>query len=814
MTKNDSMILALLFLAPFFCLTCAEKAIAADYPIQPAQFTQVKIQDQFFKPRLDTNRDVTVRYVFLRCQETGRLDNFAKAGGLIPGEFEGIYFNDSDVFKAIEGASYSLATAPDPELDEYLDKLIAKIEAAQEKDGYLYTIRTIDPAKASRQPGVGKERWSHLLSSHELYNVGHLYEAAVAHFQATGKRTLLNVAIKNAELVLKEFGPQGRKDVPGHQEIEIGLVRLFRVTGNKKYLELAKFFLDQRGGSHRKKNYGAQHQDHQPVTEQREAVGHAVRAGYMYSAMADIAALENDADYAEATRRLWENVVFKKMYLTGGIGSTHQGERFTGAYDLPNNTAYNETCAAIANMLWNQRMFLLHGDAKYIDVLERILYNGFLSGISLSGKEFFYPNPLSCDGRFPFNQGKLGRSAWFGTSCCPVNIVRFLPSLPSYIYAQRDDEIYVNLFIGSEGKLSLGKNQITLKQQTDYPWSGQVDIQVEPSQSENFTIKVRIPGWVQGEPVPGDLYRYLDDAPAKYKIKVNGKSVEQKLQNGYVALSRNWQKGDLISIDFPMSIRRVVSHPDVKANHGRVALERGPIVYCLEATDHEGAVSDLFLPDDVALEARFDQSFLENGSVQIHAMARQVFLVDEKLSVRSAPVTAIPYHLWAHREAGEMAVWLPRQKEQAIPQSPPTIASAGKVSASFYYSHDSPKAMNDRVEPESSSDQKIPRMTWWDHRGTKEWIQLDFDKKRSVSSTSIYWFDDTGSGQCRVPESWTLLYQDGENWKPVQSDKKYGTSLDQYNTVHFEPVETTALRVIVHLKPSFSGGVLEWKVSP
>ncbi len=807
MKRNGSITWAL-----FFCLSFTMYATAADYPIQPVPFTQVKIQDRFFKPRLDTNRDITVNYVFLRCQQTGRLDNFAKAGGLIPGEFEGIYFNDSDVFKAIEGASYSLATAPDPDLNEYLDELISKIEAAQEKDGYLYTIRTIDSVKASAQPGVGKERWSHLLSSHELYNVGHLYEAAVAHFQATGKRTLLNVAIKNAELVLKEFGPKGRHDVPGHQEIEIGLVRLFRVTGDKRYLDLAKFFLDQRGNSHRKNNYGAQHQDHQPVTRQREAVGHAVRAGYMYSAMADIAAIENDAEYAAAIEQLWENVVFKKMYLTGGIGSTHQGERFTEAYDLPNKTAYNETCAAIANMFWNQRMFLLHGDAKYVDVLERILYNGFLSGISLSGNEFFYPNPLSSDGRYPFNQGKLGRSAWFGTSCCPVNIVRFLPSLPSYIYAQRDNEIYVNLFIGSAGKLTLGENQITLTQQTDYPWSGQIDIQVEPSQPENFTIKVRIPGWVQGKPVPGDLYRYLNDVPAKYTIKLNGKPVEQKLQKGYISLSRNWQKGDRISIDFPMPIRRVTSHPKVKVNRGRVALERGPIVYCLEAIDHSGAVSNLFLPDESVLESEFDETFL-NGSVQLHAIIQQVFLEGEKLSVRPVKMTAIPYYLWAHRKVGEMAVWLPRQKDLTKPQSPPTIASSGKMTASFHHHNDSPDAMNDLIEPESSGDQKIPRMTWWDHRGTKEWIQLDFDKKRTVSSTAIYWFDDTGSGQCRVPDSWTVLYLEGKKWKPVQTEQRFETSLNQYNTVQFDPVETTALKVIVQLKTQFSGGVLEWKIS-
>ena len=476
-----------------------------DYPITPVAFTGVTFDGRFWLPRLTTNRGVTIPYDFRKCEETGRIDNFAKAAGLMAGQHEGIYYDDSDVFKVVEGAACSLSLHPDPELDAYLDDLIAKIAGAQEDDGYLYTARTIDPGAVAPER-EGLTRWSNLGVSHELYSVGHMYEVAVAHHQATGKRTLLEVAIRNAELIDSVFGPGKVRDVPGCQKIELALVKLYRATGEGRYLELAKFFLDQRGQPDRgnlQVVFGnpCYTQDHLPVTDQREAVGHAVRAAYMYGGMADVAALTGDPAYVEALDALWTNVVAKRMYLTGGIGARRHGEAFGDDYELPNAEAYAETCAAIANAMWNHRMFLLHGHAKYLDVLERTLYNGFLAGISLHGDTFFYANPLASDGEWPFNV-RIGavRYPWFETSCCPTNVVRLLPSLPGYAYAHRASDLYVNLYVAGTATVPMAAGAVTLIQETAYPWSGEVKLAVDPPEESAFALRLRIPGWTRGEP--------------------------------------------------------------------------------------------------------------------------------------------------------------------------------------------------------------------------------------------------------------------------------------------------------------------------
>jgi len=613
-------------------------------------FTDVTITDEFWGPRLETNRKVTIPYAFQKCEETGRIDNFAKAAGLMEGKFEGIRFNDSDVFKVMEGAAYSLQIFPDTELDRYLDDLIVKITAAQEDDGYLYTCRRIDPENLPK--GTGKTRWSFLVQSHELYNVGHMYEAVVAHYQATGKRTFLDVAIKNADLIDRVFGPDKKRDIPGHQEIEIGLVKLYRVTGNEKYLKLAKFFLDERGHARDRKLYGPYCQDHKPVTEQTEAVGHAVRAGYMYCGMADVAALTGDKSYLEALDQTWENVVSKKLYITGGIGARRGGESFGNNYELPNKTAYCETCAAIANALWNHRMFLLHEDAKYIDVLERIIYNGFLSGISLSGDKFFYPNPLASDGKYQ-------RSPWFGCACCPTNIVRFLPSLPGYAYAYKGDNLYVNLFIGGSTTIKTRKNIVHLKQDTRYPWDGEVKITVQPERAGRFAIYIRIPGWVQNQPVPSDLYHYLNDSQEKVTLKVNDKPVALRMDKGFARLRRMWKKGDEIKINLPMPIQRVLCHEKAKDNAGRTAIQRGPIVYCFEAVDNQQGLAYLLLSPEAELHTEYRADLL-GGIVIITGQGKIRQLQPEgKTSVKDIEVVAIPYYAWAHRSKSEMAVWLP-----------------------------------------------------------------------------------------------------------------------------------------------------------
>jgi DUF1680 family protein len=608
-------------------------------------FTDVVIADKFWASRIETNRKVTIPYAFKKCEETGRISNFAKAGGLMEGNHEGKYFNDSDVYKVIEGAAYSLKSHPDPELEKYVDGVIDKIAAAQWEDGYLYTFYSLP----KRQP---EKRWTDTRVRHELYCAGHFFEAAVAYYQATGKGKILNVAVKLADYIDSVFGPDKKRDVPGHQEIEIGLVKLYRQTGNEKYLKLAKFFLDERGQARGRELYGEYCQDHKPVVGQSEAVGHAVRAGYMYCGMADVAALTGDTSYIEAIDRIWENVVTKKLYLTGGIGARHKGEAFGDNYELPNETAYCETCAAIANALWNHRLFLLHGDAKYVDVLERVLYNGFLSGISLSGDKFFYPNPLA-------SNGKKQRSAWFGCACCPTNIVRFVPSVGGYAYAGSDEALYVNLFISGGGTLKLKNNTVTLKQLTGYPWQGDSKITVEPERTAEFTAYVRIPGWARNKPVPSDLYKYMKDSDEKVALRVNGESVAVDMERGFARIRRNWKKGDVIELNFPMPIRRVLCKKKVKDNLRKGALERGPIVYCAEETDNGPGVHRLVISADVRLKPQYREDLFGGVSVlkgRIRTWHReQAYVYPDKQDF-----IAIPYYAWAHRSPGEMVVWLPR----------------------------------------------------------------------------------------------------------------------------------------------------------
>jgi DUF1680 family protein len=620
-----------------------------DYPIIPVPFTDVQLDDLFWSPRMQTNRQVTIPFAFKKCEETGRVDNFTRAGGLAEGAFRGDYpFDDSDVYKTIEGAAYTLALEPDEELENYLDDLVTKIAAAQEDDGYLYTARTIGAPHLL--DWTGTERWSNLRRSHELYNLGHLYEAAVAHHQATGKRNLLDVALKSADLVARVFGPDGLRDVPGHQEIELGLVKLYRVTGAQKYLDLAQFFLDERGQSHGRELYEAYTQDHQPVLEQREAVGHAVRATYMYASMADVAALTGDQAYAQASTRLWEDVVSKKLHLTGGIGARREIEGFGDSYELPNQTTYNETCAAIGAAMWNQRLFLLHGDARYLDVLERILHNGFIVGVSLGGDEFFYPNPLEADGVYQFNQGAATRSPWFNCSCCPGNVARFLPSLTGCVYAQRDDALYVNLFVGGQATIHVANTAVHIRQETRYPWQGNVKITLQPERAAEFALYVRVPGWTQNRPVPSDLYRYLRWRREQVTLKLNGQPLALDVQKGFARVRRVWEAGDVLELGLPMPARRVLCHTRVKDNAGKVALERGPIVYCVEGVDNGGQALNLFLPDGAELRAKYHEDLL-NGVVTLHV----------QLPTSKRELVAIPYYAWLHRGVGEMAVWLTRK---------------------------------------------------------------------------------------------------------------------------------------------------------
>jgi uncharacterized protein len=635
-------------------VSIASLLLAGDYPVLPVPFTAVRVTGGFWQERQEINRTATVPFALQQCEESGRLKNFDLAAEVMRRRAAGeksfqitpptIYpFDDTDAYKAIEGASYVLSMHADPALEKRLDEWIARIGAAQEPDGYLYTFRTMHPDSPGHK-WIAQERWEgDPKLSHELYNCGHLYEAGVAHFQATGKRTLLEICLKNAELLWRDFGNGQRKIAPGHQIVEMGLVKLYRATGDNRWLKLAQIFLDVRGPGEDPYN-----QRHLRVVDQTEAVGHAVRANYMYSGMADIAALTGDPRYLQAIQKIGDNVVSRKLYLTGGAGALAQGEAYGADYELPAD-GYNETCAALALMMWHHRMFLLSGDARYMDVFERTAFNGFLSGVSLSGDRFFYPNPLIYDGHAKNNHGHAGRAPWFGCACCPPNLMRTLASLTGYFYAVREDNLYVNFYAQSEGQARVQGTTVKLSQTTNYPWDGAVRLAVSPEKPRKFTVRVRIPAWAQGRPVPSDLYTY-EETTSSWTVRANGKAVAAKLENGYVAITREWSAGDTIELNLPMTTHRVRGHEKIAATQGRVALERGPIVYCVEA---EPAASvqpaDIVLPPEAKVAA---QAVADAGPLKGFAV----------LNIQDGEKTwqAIPYFAWNNRGLAPMAVWVKR----------------------------------------------------------------------------------------------------------------------------------------------------------
>ena len=649
------------------CISFSAYAQKQDYPIQPVPFTSVKLNDQFWTKRIEINRTATIPASFARCESTGRVKNFVMAAEH-KGKFCTAYpFDDTDIYKTIEGASYSLAVHPDPKLSAYIDSLIGIIGKAQEPDGYLYTARSIDPVHP--QAWAGPERWiNEQKSSHELYNCGHMYEAAAAHYMATGKRNFLNIALKNADLLVRTFGPDKKHVAPGHEIVEMGLVRLYRITGKKDYLYLAKFFIDQRGikpyNKKSKNTYenGTYFQDDKPVIQQDEAEGHAVRAMYLYSGMADVAALTGDTAYLKAIDRIWNNMVGKKMYVQGSIGAVGDGERFGDNYELPNATAYNETCAAIGSVFWNQRMFLLHGDSKYIDVLEKTLYNGLISGVGLDGKSFFYTNAMQVSNSFNQPDLERERSGWFTCSCCPTNVVRLIPSIPGYIYAQNGSDVYVNLFISGTGNLTVNNKAVKITQQNNYPWDGALAFTVDPASALDFNLKIRIPGWAQNQAMPSDLYSYEQSRSQKIVITVNGKPVDYQMENGYAVIGKKWKKNDEVRLTLPMDVRRVVANVAVPDDNGKIALQRGPIMYCAEWKDNDGKAGNIIIPKGTVFMPEFEPSLL-NGVTILKGQVKTVDL-DEKaqtISTTSKTMTAIPYYAWANRGKGEMTVWFPEQ---------------------------------------------------------------------------------------------------------------------------------------------------------
>lgn len=777
--------------------------------IEPVSFTDVKITDDLWSKRIEKNRTVTIPAALERCEESGRIDNFRIAAGVKQGQHRGRYpFDDTDVYKVIEGAAYSLSVHPDPQLSQKIDGIIETIAAAQEIDGYLFTARTNkDRGNERLADTIGQERWINVAAhSHELYNMGHLYEAAVAYYEATGKDRLLGIATKNADMLCEVFGPGKNESSPGHQIIEMGLARLYKATGEKKYLDLAKFFLDNRGPDGEEYS-----QSHKKVSEQDEVVGHAVRAMYMYSGMADVAELTGDDSYVKAIDRLWENMVSKKMYITGGIGSDPTNEGFGPEYDLPNMSAYCETCASIGNVYFNQRLFQLHGDGKYIDVLERVLYNALSSGVSLDGDTFFYPNALA-------SRGQHKRSKWFDCACCPGNITRFMASVPGYIYAQAEDSIYVNLYVASEGSVKIKNKTVLIEQQTKYPWDGKVNITITPESKKEFSVFLRIPGWARNEAVPSNLYKFKDIKGEKVTIKVNGETLAVQVQNGYAQIKRQWKANDTIELDMPMPVRRVIANENVKYDVDKIALQRGPVIYCLEWPDvSKERVLNLVLPDSVTLSSDYKPQLIKAGSEDfgmgvITGKAAGLVYKNGEVNNYIEEITAIPYYAWSHRGSGEMMVWIPTTQKGAdiiddihVTQTATVTAKPEGIGI---------EAINDLVATENSSDISVPLFSFWPEKGTQEnniaWIQYDFKDEYEPSIVDVFWVIDEDN---QLPKSWKVQYKDKDDeWQNAWSPDDYPLAANVRNRFIFETVRTKSLRIVVELQNGYSAGLFEWYV--
>ena len=781
--------------------------------LQEVSFTDVRLTDDFFSSRIEINRTVSIPSAFRECEKNGRFDNFALAAGLIKGEHQGDFsFDDTDPYKIIEGASYSLAVHYDKKLDNYLDSVINLISKAQEPDGYLTTCVTNNCVRL--KGWWGDYKWDRI-NSHELYNSGHLIEAAVAHYKSTGKRTLLDVAIKNADLVCKTFGAEpGKIHRPsGHPIVEMALCKLYKVTGNKKYLDMAKYFVEETGRGTDGHYLSEYSQDHMPILQQTEIVGHAVRAGYLYSGVADVASLTKDTAYFEALSRIWNNMADKKLFITGGIGSRAQGEGFGPDYELNNHTAYAETCASIANVYWNYRMFLATGDSKYVDVYERALYNGVLSGVSLSGDKFFYDNPLE-------SNGEHDRSEWFGCACCPGNITRFVASIPQYIYATRGNDIFVNLFAQNDAEISTQSNTVKISQKTNMPWNADIEITVNPKKSQTFALRLRLPDWASDKPVKTSLYNYYEK-PKAYTLKVNGVDYNAELKTGYLVINRKWQKGDKIQYNLPIEVRHILANDNVEDDRNKFALERGPIVYCLEGVDqHDSTVFDKYVLLNEKIDATFDKNLL-SGVVVLKGKAKEV---QPDGNIKDVTFEAIPYSCWNNRGVSQMEVWIASNPSAAFAKPSETIASkAETVTIQAPIQKDAPESastedwawgINDQWEPLRSSYTAKPYFYWWLKIGSTESLAYKFDKEYTVSNVQIYWLEmEHYDGDFRTPESWKLYYKDGDIYKEVENLDPYTTYKDCYNSVNFKPVKTTSLKIEVKLQKGYSGGVLEWKVN-
>jgi len=756
--------------------------------LSPVPFTQVRLQDKFWAPRQATLRKNTMPHALDQLEKPGGgLKNFDRAARIIhnlPGDregFDGYVFQDSDSYKMLEAIAYSLADHPDAAMEKRVDGIIARIGAAQMADGYLNTYYTV------KEPG---RRLTNLRDNHELYCAGHLFEAAAAHYQATGKRNFLDIATKYADFLVATFGEGKRAGYCGHPESELALVKLWRVTKKPEYLELARFLVSHRGEhffaqEHKtpEKDFdGTYWLDDVPIRNHRAIKGHAVRAAYLMSGATDVAALTNDAPLLKMLDRVWANTEYKNTFVTGGIGPSGSNEGFTTDYDLPTYSAYQETCASVALAQWNWRMNQLHGDAKYADSFERSLYNGALAGISLDGDRFFYVNPLA-------SHGDHHRQAWFGCACCPPNISRTIASIGDYIYAQAPGTLVVNLYVASEVKAS-GQNW---RVETNFPWAGSVKL-TRLDAGGDGTLRLRVPGWAPNA-----------------SFAVNGNATASSPKNGYQNLTRRWKKGDVVTVNCPMPVRRIVANPLAKDLVGRAAFARGPLVYAFEQVDQKADLQSVSVPLDQPFTAV--STPILGGIMQIEGMGVpgggrwSGGLYQSETPGAKVRLVGVPYYAWDNRKAGEMQVWLP-----VSPEIKPVLGP--ESSAKFTMSHVSgncqPAAINDGIEPKSSGEQPATLTHFWPRKGGSEWMQYEWKQPRTLASTQIYWFDDTGRGECRMPVSYRVLYRDGNKWVPIPAD--FPVLKDQWTKISFAPIKTTALRLAINQQAGWASGVHEWKV--
>lgn len=810
-----------------FSLVTARLAIAEDYPLKTVPFNQVEITGDFWKPRLETQQKTLVPFAFEKTQ-TG-VEHLKAARDHLAGKETPDHrphrFIDSDLYKVMEGAAYLLKLKRDHELESLIDQITDVIEGAQHADGYLYPSHTTGVGSSDHM--MGDEPYTFIVHSHELYNVGHLYEAAIAYYQATGKRRLLRVAEKNAQHLNQVFfvGDPNYNDgkpirqAPGHQELELALIKLYRVTGNKLYLTMAERFLEIRGVTYVPDGEGVMSptyaQQHAPVSHQKEAVGHAVRATYMYSAMADIGTLTGKRVYDRALDQIWSNITDTRMHLTGGLGAVHGIEGFGPEYLLPNADAFNETCAAVGNVIFNYRMFLLHKDAKYLDVAEIALLNNVLASVNLQGNRFFYVNPLEADGKYPFNHGTAGRSPWFGTACCPSNMARLLPQVPGMTYAYDENSLYLTLYAASKTKLEIGGVPTAVSQSTSYPYDGNLTITLQPDRDTAFDLYLRIPTWAQDRFVPGELYRYREHETAMPQLTVNGEAAALEMERGFAKLRRVWKSNDKVTLHLPMPVRVTESHPAVKDNQGRVAFTRGPLVMCAEGVDNGGSTQRFFFDERAPrITKELKRVEIPDGSFQqTTAFGKCITAAG---SVKPAEILLTPYYAWNNRGISSMTVWFPTTASMAVfdPHQLPKASIFQEIKASHTAEEDTVNAVGDGKVDQWSSGNKVPRWTSRGEPGKPQWVEGRFNETKTIRSVGVFWMD-RWQGDVRLPRDWSLEIEVEGHWKPfhLYTTDRYDTRANQFNVVHpAAPVHADAIRINMTPQDATAVGIIEAQV--